>query len=101
MWAEPRLHPLLPLPSEVALVPAVVLEYVAFETGQKEGPLKDVVSVVTLNLLCPLAAFVGSRCAEKEVVMTAPLLCQVWKKASLAQAESHRGLSGFSGGSRC
>lgn len=61
MWAGPSLHPLLPLPSEVALVPAVVLEYMAFEKGQEEGPLKDVVSVVTFNLLCPLAAFVGSR----------------------------------------
>ena len=92
MWAGPRPHPLLPLPSEVPLVPAAVLEFVAFERGQKEKPLKDVVSVVTLNLLCPQAAFVSSRCAEKEIVRTPPLLCQVLIKASLARAESHRAL---------
>lgn len=100
MWAGPGLHPLLPLPSEVALVPAVVLEHVAFEGGQESGPLKDVVSVVTLNLLCLLAAFVGSRCAEKEVVMAPPFLCQVLMKARPAQAESRHGLNSFSGGSR-
>lgn len=41
------------------------------KVGTGEGPLKDVVSVVTLNLLCLSAAFEGSLRAEKEIVVRA------------------------------
>lgn len=77
----------------------MVLEYVVFESGHKEGPLKDVISGMTLNLLCLSAAFEHSQWAEREIVMRTRL--QGVDKGETGSDENLRGLKGFSGGFWC
>lgn len=61
-----RLQPKQPLLLDAVLVPAVSLEYAAFESEQEEGPLNDLL-VVTFNFLSgPSDYFVALCWAEKE-----------------------------------
>lgn len=68
------------------------------KVGRRKG-FEGVVSMVTLNLLCPAAAFEDSLQAEEGIGMGT--CSQAVDKAGLAPAEIQCGLNDFSGGFCC